>query len=54
MPPTDTTPTTIPRDATYLLAEEMAVSKDGFGSMIDFESNKINRAVLSTTVFELY
>ena len=32
----------------------MTVSNDGFGSMIDFESHKINRVVLSTTVSELY
>ena len=30
------------------------MSKDGVGSMIDFESHKINRVVLSTTVSELY
>ena len=32
----------------------MTVSKDGFGSMLDFESHKINRVVLSTTASELY
>ena len=35
-------------------AEERAVSKDGFGSMIDFESHKINRVVLSTIASELF
>ena len=35
------------------LAEERKVSKGGFGSLIDFESHKMNRVVLSTTVSEL-
>ena len=39
------------RGQTICLAEEMTVSKDCVGSMIDFESHKINRVVLSTTVF---
>jgi hypothetical protein len=42
------------RGQVIFLVEERTVSKDGFGSMIDFESHKMNRAVLSTTVSELY
>ena len=42
------------RGQTMFLAGKRTVSKDGFGSMIDFESHQINRVVLSTTVSELY
>jgi hypothetical protein len=33
---------------------ERTVPKYGFGALIDFESHKVNRVVLSTTVSELY
>ncbi len=42
------------RGQTFFLADERKVSKDGLGSMIDFDSHKINRVVLSTSVSELY
>jgi hypothetical protein len=42
------------RGQTIFLAEERTVSKYGLGSMIEFESHKINRVALSTTASELY
>ena len=42
------------RGQVFLLVEERTVSKNGFGSMIGFESDKMNRAVLFTTASELY
>ena len=54
MQPTGTMPTTVPKEAKLFFADEMIDSKDGSGSMIDFESHKINCVVLSTTVSELY
>ena len=35
------------------MVEERTVSKDGFGSMIDFEPHKLNRVVLSITVSQI-
>ena len=54
MPLIGTMRITVLKEARHFLAEERTVSKDGFGSMIDFESHKINRVVLSTTVSEFY
>ena len=46
--------TTVPKEARrYSWLKKGQFSKDGFGSMIDTESHKINRVVLSTTVSEL-
>ena len=42
------------RGQAIFLVEERTVSKHGFGSMIDFEAHNINRAVIFTTVSELY
>ena len=42
------------RGQAIFLAEERTVSRDGFGSMLGFESHKIYRVVLSTIVSELY
>ena len=42
------------RGQAIFLAEGRTTSKDGFGSVVDFESHKNNRVVLSTTLSELY
>ena len=41
------------RGQAIFLVEERTLSKDGFGSMVDFESHKINRVVLPTAASEL-
>ena len=41
------------RGQTIFLAESRTRSQDGFGSMVEFESHKTNRVVLSTTASEL-
>ena len=57
MPPAETTKMDLHREGFFFLAESRERSlKDGttYGSLIDFERQKIKKTVLSTTVAELY
>ena len=42
------------RGQAIFVAQERGSSPNGFGSLVDFESHKIKRTTLSTTVSELY
>ena len=58
MPPTEITKMDLHREAwaVFLAESRERSSKDGmvYGSLIDYESQKIKRIVLSTTVAQLY